>query len=437
MKPSVLRVGCSVLFVAALLAAAPSADAQVMRRGKSPWLTSWVQATTLAKKQDKLILAYFCGSDWCDWCKKLDREVMTTNLFLDWAKPNVLLVKVDFLAEGRQSPAIKKQNRELKDKYNVTKTPTILFINHEEQMLQRFTYEDACLREDENKGLPRTWVQMCKDLVANPPKPKKMDMTEGFVKGRNVAKRSGLPMLIVLEHNPDPDSAAKLERLLVSPRLQKFADASTVVTHVKWPKAGEVSLDAITFQAWKAKHSIEDKPIQLILYDAKTDRVTDRIPTFRTDNMAPLIRRLSANLPEIEYDGRWLDDIRTAKAIAAQQKRAIIFAFMDDKQYSQKIEQEIFNQEEFTEYAKRYMVLARLDYSASAMAKQTDFLKRQNESAAQTYQIRGYPTLILLNAGAQKIANAGYQKGGPLPLLQQVDEVRKADEKRTDHPSLW
>ena len=24
------------------------------------------------------------------------------------------------------------------------------------------------------------------------------------------------------------------------------------------------------------------------------------------------------------------------------------------------------------------------------------------------------------------------EKGGPLPLLQQVDEVRKADEKRTD-----
>src|SRR5690349_17985496 len=41
------------------------------------WSESFVQATRLARQQDKIILAYFCGSDWCEWCKKLDKEVLT------------------------------------------------------------------------------------------------------------------------------------------------------------------------------------------------------------------------------------------------------------------------------------------------------------------------------------------------------------------------
>src|SRR5689334_3846639 len=44
---------------------------------KLDWLQSFVQASRLARQQDKVILAYFCGSDWCAWCQKLDKEVLT------------------------------------------------------------------------------------------------------------------------------------------------------------------------------------------------------------------------------------------------------------------------------------------------------------------------------------------------------------------------
>src|SRR5688572_17922363 len=63
------------------------------------WLTNIQNATGQARKEDKLILAYFRGSDWCDFCKKLDREVLNTDLFIDWADKNIVLLDVDFPAE--------------------------------------------------------------------------------------------------------------------------------------------------------------------------------------------------------------------------------------------------------------------------------------------------------------------------------------------------
>ena len=429
-------VAAAALAAAAAVGLTPNAaPAQVGR--KDPWLTSWNQVAILAKKQDKLILAYFCGSDWEPWSMKLDQDVMDTPYFLDWAKDKVLLMKVDFPSKTRQSPAIKKQNDELKTKFNVTKSPTLLFVNSDEQLLARFSYDDACLRDEEQKGLPTAWVQLCRKIVENPPPPLKLEMIPGFMAGKTYATAHGIPMLMVVTKDPDDAAKQKVERLLVSPQFQKFAEVSAAVTDVPWPRAGDPSLESLTFLALKAKHDIAQEPLQLVMYDPQDDRVADRVTAFRTDDLSPLIRRLVGKLPELKYDGQWLEDVRLAKAIAAQQRRTIILAFVDDKVFSQKIEQEIFQHEDFREYAKRYMVLAKLDFSPATVAGQSPFLQKQNKALADIYQVRGFPTLIILNAAGQKIANAGYMKDGPESLLRQVDEVRKADTARKDHPSLW
>ena len=42
----------------------------------------------------------------------------------------------------------------------------------------------------------------------------------------------------------------------------------------------------------------------------------------------------------------------------------------------------------------------------------------------------GYPTVIVLNPLGQKITDAKYEKGGPGPLLAQMDAVIKKDAER-------
>src|SRR5215211_8318573 len=65
-------------------APAPSISKKAPEGPKLEWTQSFVQATRVARSEDKIILAYFGGSDWCEWTKKLDREVMQSPMFVEW-----------------------------------------------------------------------------------------------------------------------------------------------------------------------------------------------------------------------------------------------------------------------------------------------------------------------------------------------------------------
>lgn len=62
--------------------------------GKSDWKYDIEVAKKLAKKQDKNILVYFTGSDWCPPCKKLKTDLFDTTEFSEASK-NYILVYVD------------------------------------------------------------------------------------------------------------------------------------------------------------------------------------------------------------------------------------------------------------------------------------------------------------------------------------------------------
>jgi thioredoxin-related protein len=93
------------------------------------WLTSVPDAQAQAKKENKLVLMDFTGSDWCSWCKKLDAEVFSKPEFADYAKKNLVLVQVDFPNNKEQSADLKKANQALQEKYKVNGFPTLIVVN--------------------------------------------------------------------------------------------------------------------------------------------------------------------------------------------------------------------------------------------------------------------------------------------------------------------
>ncbi len=95
------------------------------------WTTDFPAAQEKAKKEDRLVLMDFTGSDWCGWCKKLDKDVFSTTDFQDYAKKNLILVEVDFPSKKKQSDDLKKANQALKEKYAVRGFPTIVLLDKE------------------------------------------------------------------------------------------------------------------------------------------------------------------------------------------------------------------------------------------------------------------------------------------------------------------
>jgi protein disulfide-isomerase len=93
---------------------------------KEGWLDDLEKAKAQAKAENKKILLDFTGSDWCGWCKKLDKEVFSQQAWKDYAAKHLVLVEVDF-PRGFQLPeATKKQNEELAKKFKIQGYPTIV-----------------------------------------------------------------------------------------------------------------------------------------------------------------------------------------------------------------------------------------------------------------------------------------------------------------------
>ncbi|MGD0813341.1 MAG: thioredoxin family protein [Verrucomicrobiota bacterium] len=92
------------------------------------WLTSVPDATAQAKKENKLVLLDFTGSDWCGWCKKLDAETFSKSEFADYAGKNLVLVTVDFPAQKQQSADLKAANKALQEKYQIGGYPTLIVL---------------------------------------------------------------------------------------------------------------------------------------------------------------------------------------------------------------------------------------------------------------------------------------------------------------------
>jgi len=67
------------------------------------WLENYDQALKEAKAKKVPILINFTGSDWCIWCKRLDKEVFSTKEFKTYAKKNLILLKIDSPKDIKQS----------------------------------------------------------------------------------------------------------------------------------------------------------------------------------------------------------------------------------------------------------------------------------------------------------------------------------------------
>ena len=93
------------------------------------WNTDLSQALATAKKENKVVLINFTGSDWCQWCKRLSDEVFSKSQFEDFASKNLVLVKIDFPRNIEQSNATKFYNQKLANMYGVEGFPTIILLD--------------------------------------------------------------------------------------------------------------------------------------------------------------------------------------------------------------------------------------------------------------------------------------------------------------------
>ena len=141
-------------------------SALAMQAQELEWHTDINKATGLSAKTKKPLLLFFTGSDWCGWCMKLQKEVLTTPEFAKWAKEHVILVELDFPRRTEQSDELKAQNAQLNSFFQVRGYPTVWFARAAKDKAGKISF-DALGSTGYVAGGPEAWLAGANKIISN------------------------------------------------------------------------------------------------------------------------------------------------------------------------------------------------------------------------------------------------------------------------------
>ena len=121
------------------------------------WLTDAAEAKRQAAERKVPILAVFSGSDWCVPCQLLKKEVFDTPAFAAWAAGAVVPLELDFPQHIAQSEALKKQNQDLFEHYNLDGYPIVLVLAADGAKRGELGYL---------AGGPQPWIAKAQEIIA-------------------------------------------------------------------------------------------------------------------------------------------------------------------------------------------------------------------------------------------------------------------------------
>lgn len=105
------------------------------------WLTNYEDAVSQSRQTSKPIILVFTGSDWCTWCKKLDKEVFESPEFAERVGDKFIFVWLDFPQNSYQPKEQKQHNEELKHQFAVQGFPTLVILDEKQQKIATAGYQ--------------------------------------------------------------------------------------------------------------------------------------------------------------------------------------------------------------------------------------------------------------------------------------------------------
>ena len=125
-----MKIKSMMVWAAALGVAACVCAGEVGKSTPSGFTDDFEAAKAEAAKSGKSVLAVFSGSDWCYWCKELEKNYLSKPEFVDEAKKDFVLVFVDSPQDKSVlSETAKKANPVLTKKYKVRGFPTVKILD--------------------------------------------------------------------------------------------------------------------------------------------------------------------------------------------------------------------------------------------------------------------------------------------------------------------
>ena len=127
----------------------------------------------------------------------------------------------------------------------------------------------------------------------------------------------------------------------------------------------------------------------------------------------------------------WLNNLDSARARAKAEHKYILLNFSGSDWCipCMKLEQDIFNSDEFSNYAKDNLILINADFPRKSKNQLSKQQQKINDALADKYNQQGsFPFTLLLDADGNKIkAWDGYYKYGPGNFVNEIRTLTGKD----------
>jgi protein disulfide-isomerase len=119
-------------------------------------------------------------------------------------------------------------------------------------------------------------------------------------------------------------------------------------------------------------------------------------------------------------DLSWQDNLEKALQQAKKENKAVLVNFTGSDWciWCKRLTEEVFSKKEFETYAKKNLILVKLDFPRNI--EQSTETKMYNNNLAQKFGIQGFPTILLFNSSGKLVLTTGYQPGGPATYVNHL-----------------
>lgn len=124
--------------------------------------------------------------------------------------------------------------------------------------------------------------------------------------------------------------------------------------------------------------------------------------------------------------GPWYADFDKAVAAAKAEKKDLLVDFTgsDWCGWCKKLDAEVFSHKEFLDFAAKELVLVALDFPRDEAIKAKVPNPERNKELQRKYGVQGFPTIFLMTADGDVLAQTGYQAGGPEKYVASLTKMR-------------
>lgn len=133
-----------------------------------------------------------------------------------------------------------------------------------------------------------------------------------------------------------------------------------------------------------------------------------------------------------EVSSGWVQSLEQAIAESESSGKPIMFVFSgsDWCSYCQRLEQEVFQTHEFESWSSQNVVKVLVDFPMHHQL--TASIAKQNEDLKEYFagQLRGYPTILIVQTDGTVLGRSGYVAGGPIPWISKTDPILRRSQQR-------